>query len=100
MERHGQPEYAGERQLVSVCCGDGFDEAVQCAGCGGWEAGSALHHGMCRRCARKTVERLRTVLREEFSTEEREVLNDAFDGVPLTVEKEYEASSGGRYDGI
>ena len=85
---------------VSVCCGDGFDEAAQCVRCDGWEVKGALHHGLCRRCAQKAVERLRAVLREEFSREEREVLNDAFDGVPLAEGGEDETSSGGRYDSI
>jgi len=40
--------------------------------------------GMCRKCAEKTVARMRYLLFNEFTEAQREVLNDAFDGVALT----------------
>lgn len=82
-EQHGQPELPGERFSLSPCCGDGYVKAVRCARCGKWMARDG-GHGLCGRCAGQAVGRLRRLLMDQFSREERLAVNEAFDGVPLT----------------
>lgn len=77
-------EDSGERKLVSPCCGEGFRDAVSCRSCGTLLAEGTDEHGLCPACAHGAVERFRDLLRREFTGPEREALNDAFDGVPLT----------------
>ena len=74
----------GERYWRSPCCLDGFMPVVSCERCGKLIAVGADTHGLCGHCAEATVARLRYFLNNEFTEEEREVLNEAFDGVPLT----------------
>lgn len=83
-DRHGDPFGLPEKLRVSPCCCDSFTEAVRCDRCGALIAAGADAHGLCRKCAEQTVEKLRNLLRNEFTEAEREVLNDAFDGVALT----------------
>lgn len=73
-----------ERYRASPCCGDSFASAIRCDSCGALIAAGADAHGMCRKCAEKTVARMRHLLFNEFTEAQREVLNDAFDGVALT----------------
>lgn len=83
-DRHGGPFGLGEKYRVSPCCHDGFTAAVTCPLCGELTAAGYDSHGLCRKCAEKTVERLQYFLYNEFTEAQREVLNDAFDGVALT----------------
>ena len=74
----------GEHCWRSPCCLDGFAPVIACDHCGElMTAGSDLH-GLCRACAKAVVARLRYYLNNEFTDSERKILNDAFDGVPLT----------------
>jgi len=77
-------EAHGELHQVSPCCLDAYMRAMQCAGCDTYLAPGQDAHGLCRKCAEAAVERLTQYLEEAFSEAEREVLNDAFDGVALT----------------
>ena len=77
------PEASGEVHWVSPCCGEDYREAVPCALCGRPVSRARRRHGLCPRCAGESVARFARRL-EEFSPEEREVINDAYDGVPLT----------------
>lgn len=70
---------------VSPCCLAPFAQAVACDSCGVAMAPDESSHGLCRSCARKAVERLKRILKGGFTPAEREVLNEAFDGVPLTL---------------
>ena len=91
-DKHGEPWRIGEKRRVSPCCKDSFVKAVVCAGSECQElipAGKDLH-GLCRKCADKSVSRLRYFLLNEFTEAEREVLNDAYDGVALTDPEEAE----------
>lgn len=74
----------GEQEAVSPCCGEAWAPAERCDRCGGWMARNSGTHGLCAACAGAAERRFRQLLREEFSGAEREVLNDRFDGVPLT----------------
>ena len=78
----------GETHRRSPCCKDGFAPVMECVHCGKLVAVGADLHGLCRSCAEKVVNRLRYLLNNEFTDAEREVLNDAFDGVPLTDPEE------------
>lgn len=83
-DRHGSPYVLKEKHRVSPCCHGAFAEATECVECGGLIAVGADSHGLCRKCAEKTVARLRYLLFNEFTEAQRETLNDAFDGVNLT----------------
>ena len=74
----------GEHHWKSPCCHGGFVPAVICGNCDKLIAGGSDFHGLCGDCATKTISRLRYFLMNEFTESEREVLNDAFDGVALT----------------
>ena len=87
-------EVTGERCSVSPCCGEAWASARRCSGCGRWMAEHSGLHGLCPDCARNAAERFRKLLIDEFSQEEREVLNDAFDGVPLTRPEQGRISPG------
>ena len=73
-----------EKHRVSPCCYTNFAAAMNCGSCGTLIAIGKDTHGMCRKCAERTVARLRFLLFNEFTAAQREVLNDAFDGVALT----------------
>lgn len=73
-----------EKHRVSPCCYTGFAAAMNCDDCGALIAIGKDAHGMCRKCAERTVARMRYLLFNEFTEAQREVLNDAFDGVPMT----------------
>ena len=83
-EYHGELERQAEWLSVSPCCAEGVVPAVRCCSCGEWTAEQGVEHGVCPRCAGRVVERLRQLLKSEFSQQEREVINDAFEAVPLT----------------
>lgn len=87
-DKHGEPWRIGEKRRVSPCCRDSFVKAVGCTGCGELVPAGKDLHGLCRKCGEKTVSRLRYMLLNEFTEAEREILNDAFDGVPLTDPEE------------
>ena len=76
-------EASGESRLYSPCCQEGFTSAVRCPGCGAAVPQREALHGLCQDCAGDAVARLREFLRRGFTQAEREVLNDAFDGVDL-----------------
>ena len=73
-----------ENSWRSPCCLDAFAPVTTCVHCGKLMAAGADLHGLCRTCAETVVSRLRYLLNNEFTDAEREILNDAFDGVPLT----------------
>ena len=75
-----EPE-TGETHLVSPCCHGGFYEAARCEGCG--RLIPAEEGRLCSRCRAGAVERFRLLL-DRFTPEEREAINDAYDGVALT----------------
>lgn len=77
-------EASGESRLYSPCCREGFSSAVRCSGCGAAVAQGEEVHGLCQDCAGGAVARLREFLGRGFTQAEREVLNDAFDGVDLS----------------
>lgn len=77
-------EAHGETYRVSPCCLDAFMQAMQCKRCEDYIAPGRDLHGLCRKCAERAVNRLTQLLATEFTEEEREALNDAFDGVALT----------------
>ncbi len=81
-------EASGERRCYSPCCREGFTPAVPCRSCGAALPQGGDVHGLCPDCAEAAVERLRDFLRLGFTPAEREVLNDAFDGVALSEEGE------------
>ena len=83
-EKHGEPWRIGEKHRVSPCCLDSYTKAVSCTECEELIAAGTDAHGLCRKCAEKTVSRLQYLLLNEFTDAQREVLNDAFDGVHLT----------------
>lgn len=80
---HGLPHYQ-ERSSLSPCCREVFTASQPCARCGAPVSTDGRFHGLCQRCAQDTLTHLRRLLHTEFIDSEREVLNDAFDGVPLT----------------
>jgi len=82
--RHGAEFDLREKRLVSPCCHDSYAAAMNCGSCGTLIAIGKDTRGMCRKCAEKTVARMRYLLFNEFTEAQREVLNDAFDGVALT----------------
>lgn len=76
----------GETHMVSSCCWSSFDRAEICERCGRpfpWPP-ETPRKKLCAACTRRAVERLRYLLNNEFTEAEREALNEAFDGVPLT----------------
>lgn len=77
-------EASGERRLCSPCCLESFAPGVRCEGCGAFLPQGQERHGLCPDCAGDAVERLRDLLRRGFTQAERDVLNDAFDGVDLS----------------
>lgn len=88
METFSEPtrirDSEGDYRWLSPCCRDSYTVAMECASCGGTiPVGSDLH-GRCRKCAEAVVSKLQYLLYNEFTEAEREVLNDAFDGVSLT----------------
>lgn len=83
VDNHGLPFFS-EKHRVSPCCRDTFVEAMPCQSCGHDVGKGADYHGLCRKCAEEAVSRLIYLLYNEFTEAQREVLNDAFDGVPLT----------------
>ena len=74
----------GKQYWASPCCWGAFVPTIGCDRCGKLIAVGSDLHGLCRACAEAVVARLRYYLNNEFTDAEREVLNDAFDGVPLT----------------
>lgn len=83
VDNHGLPFFS-EKHRVSPCCRDTFVETMPCNSCGRDVGEGTDYHGLCRKCAEAAVERLRYVLYNEFTEAERQVLDDAFDGVSLT----------------
>jgi len=83
VDTHSLPFFC-EKHRVSPCCRDTFVETMACASCDAEIGKGTDYHGLCRKCAEQTVERLRYFLYNEFTEAERQVLNDAFDGVALT----------------
>jgi len=83
VENHNLPFYS-EKISLSPCCRDTFMPTMRCAVCGDVLAAGTDHHGMCKKCAVAAVDRLCYFLNNEFTEAEREVLNEAFDGVALT----------------
>lgn len=73
----------GERRLTSPCCGEGFSTAQRCGHCGNLAEADSLRHGLCRACCRWTVEEFKWYLSRRFSPEQREILNEEYDGVSL-----------------
>ena len=72
----------GERRRLSPCCLEAVREAVPCPVCGDpMEAEETV----CPVCARRALERFRRSL-EDFTPEERELLDLAYDGRSLTEE--------------
>lgn len=81
---YAEPE-TGERLLLSPCCGQAFRESARCSGCG--RLLPAGEGSLCPVCRREAVDRFKLLL-GGFTQEEREAINDAYDGVPLTEERE------------
>lgn len=77
-------EAHGEKHSVSPCCCDSYAAAAECCDCGREMPRGESRHGLCQKCAWTTVEHLRWYLRSNFTDAQRAVLNEAFDGVPLT----------------
>ncbi len=77
-------EASGESRLYSPCCRESFTPAVHCRNCGAALPQGEEVHGLCPDCAEEAVARLREFLCRGFTQAEREVLNDAFDGVALS----------------
>ncbi len=92
-EKHGEPFRIGEKRRVSPCCKDSFVKALVCTGCQELIPAGKDQHGMCRKCAEKTVGRLQEHLIHDYTEAERQVLNDAFDGVALTEPGEAKVSA-------
>lgn len=66
---------------VSGCplCGGAYEEATACKICGGY--GEMTQNGdFCRECANELTKRFQTVMNFEFTKEERELLNELYDG--------------------
>lgn len=82
-DNHGLPFFC-EKHRVSPCCHDTFMGTMTCAACDAEQAKGTDYHGLCRKCAEATVEQLCYFLYNEFTEAQRQVLNDAFDGVALT----------------
>ena len=71
----------GEAHLTSPCCRTAFREADRCQNCGRLiprEEGR-----LCPRCRKDAVDRFRQLL-DRVTPAEREAINNAYDGVPLT----------------
>lgn len=84
-------ECHGEKHDVSPCCGEDFAQGSECSYCGKEMPAAEGRHGLCRKCAWSTVEHFRWYLCNNFSEAQRAVLNDAFDGVPLTQPEQVKA---------
>ena len=74
----------GEAQTVSPCCKGAFDYATTCDNCKRPIPASAVFHGQCEECTKDVIRSLVKHLKEHYTYKEREILNDAFEGVPLT----------------
>lgn len=77
-------ELHGEKHSVSPCCGDSFAAGAQCGYCGREMLEAESRHGLCQKCAWTAIEHFRWHLLNNFSDAQRAVLNEAFDGIPLT----------------
>ena len=84
-------ESHGEKHAVSPCCGDSYSPGARCSYCGREMLQAESRHGLCRKCAWSTIEHFRWYLLNNFSSPQRAVLNDAFDGVPLTEPEQVKA---------
>lgn len=83
VDDHALPFFS-EKHRVSPCCRDMFVETMPCDSCGAVIGKGTDYHGLCLKCARETVARLEYLLYNEFTEAQRQVLDDAFDGVSLT----------------
>lgn len=82
-EKHGEPHRKGEAHSVSPCCGGGYGEGATCVHCGREVLAVLNHKGLCVACVGSTVAKFERHLREEYSKEQLELLNEMFDGRPL-----------------
>jgi len=82
-EKHGEPHRKGEAHSVSPCCGGDYGEGIICTHCGREVLACLSRKGMCVACVGSTVAKFERHLREEYSKEQLELLNEMFDGRPL-----------------
>lgn len=82
-ETHGEPHRKGETQSVSPCCGGDYGEGTPCTHCGREVLTVLNRKGLCVACVGSTVAKFERHLREEYSREQLELLNEMFDGRPL-----------------
>jgi len=98
MVRHTetQPEW-WEKVRQSPCCAEGYAPASTCPGCGRVTA-SVQSGKLCGSCVGRAGERLRRFLAEEYIPEEREALDEMFEGISFTQLAETERGKEERDD--
>ena len=62
---------------------EGYGEGATCVHCGRESLAVLNHKGLCVACVGSTVAKFERHLREEYSKEQLELLNEMFDGRPL-----------------
>jgi RecJ-like exonuclease len=73
-----QKENHGEEWSVCPCCGGDYEEIMPCKICGSYE--HEQNEKFCNECKEKTKNKFVAFIDENFSLEERKLLNELYDG--------------------
>lgn len=76
-EAFGSPAY--QDYYVCPCCGGDFEEVEPCKLCGSYEH-IASGEEYCTDCKNDVLKRFQTFVNSEFTEEERELLNELYEG--------------------
>ena len=68
-----------ERMSGCPICGGDYEEAKPCKICGGYEGIDECEE-YCNECKADVLKRFQTFVNSEFTKEERELLNELYDG--------------------
>lgn len=76
-EAWGAPAY--QEYYACPCCGGAYEEVQPCKICGGYE-GIDEGEEYCNECKADVLKRFQNFVNSEFTEEERELLNELYDG--------------------
>ena len=81
VETHGLDSPPYERWSGCPICKGGYAEIKPCKICGSYN--HDFDEDYCEQCKKDVRKRFSTFIEEEFTKEERELLNELYDGEPL-----------------
>jgi hypothetical protein len=80
-EMHGFEGGNGENWSGCPICGESYEEIEPCKICGSYDR--KAEEDFCEECKIDVQKRFQTFVKNEFTTEERELLNELYDGEPI-----------------